>query len=82
MKKKFQRILLSLFFAEIGLFLIVFPWVEVWEQNYFTHLSLALRAILLNYFFRGAISGLGILNLWLSLSEIFTLGRPLSEIKK
>ncbi len=81
-RKKFQIVLLSLFFAEMGLFLIIFPWVEVWEKNFFARLSPALTAVLMNYFFRGAISGLGIVNLWLSLAEILRLSKPLSEIEK
>ncbi len=81
-KKKFHKVLLSLFFAEMGLFLIVFPWIDVWEVNFFAHLSPALTAVLMNYFFRGAVSGLGIINLWLSLSEILNLGKPFSEIEK
>jgi hypothetical protein len=82
MHKKFHRVLLSLFFAEMGLFLIVFPWIQVWERNFFAHLSPTLTAVLSNYFFRGAISGLGIVNLWLSLTEILIIGKPISGIEK
>lgn len=79
MRKKLQSVLLSLFFAEMGLFLIVFPWIEIWEKNFFIRVSPLLTAVLMNYFFRGAISGLGIINLWLSLAEIFDLGKSLPK---
>lgn len=82
MKKKLHSVVLSLFFAEMGLFLVVFPWIEVWERNFFVHLSPVLTAVLMNYFFRGAVSGLGIINLWLSLSEILNLGKSVTEIEK
>lgn len=82
MKKKFPSVLLSVLFAEMGLLLIVFPWIETWEKNFFIRLSPALAPLFLNYFFRGAISGLGIINLWFSLSEILSIGKSLSEFEK
>lgn len=82
MKRKFLSVLSSLFYAEMGLFLLVFPWVDVWERNFFTRLSPTLNAVLMNYFFRGAISGLGIINLWLSVTEILNLGRSIPKVEK
>jgi hypothetical protein len=82
MKKKFYSLMISLFFAEMGLFLVIFPWIDMWEKNYFVHLSSGLTAFLLNYFFRGAISGLGILDLWFSLSEILSIGKSVTGNEK
>lgn len=82
MRKRFPSVLLSVFFAEMGLLLIVFPWIEIWERNFFTKLSPALSSVMLNYFFRGAVSGLGIVNLWFSLSEILNIGKSITEIEK
>ena len=64
------------FCLEIGLFLLIFPWTEYWESNYLSSLApAALRHYWDNMYVRGAISGLGVLNLCISLVEIFRLRR-------
>jgi hypothetical protein len=69
--------LLGLLFAvlcfEIGVFLIAFPWSRYWNLNYFAWLSPEWREIWINPYFRGAVSGLGLLNLFLSLMEVLRL---------
>ncbi len=55
---------------EVGLFLVVFPWMDFWGQNALLYYFPAIRPIFLNDFFRGAISGLGFANLILGVSEI------------
>lgn len=58
---------------EVGIFLLVAPWwlPQIWEQNYFFFFFPALKALFQNGFFRGAVSGLGILNIILGIHEIF-----------
>jgi hypothetical protein len=51
------------FFVEVGLLLIVLPWSAFWERNYFGEAWPTLRPWLTNNFLRGAISGLGVVNL-------------------
>ncbi len=63
------------FCFEIGVFLVVFPWLDYWESN-----SLALYAPWLedvwgNPYFRGALSGLGLVNIYISFLEIVRLIR-------
>lgn len=53
---------MALFF-EIGLLLVVLPWSAFWEQNYFADAWPVLRALVTNNFVRGAVSGLGVVNL-------------------
>lgn len=63
-----------MFFLEVGLLLIVLPWSGFWERNYFAETWPNLRAIVTNNFVRGAISGLGVVNLvagFLELSLVF-----------
>lgn len=57
---------------EIGIFLLLVPWwlPQIWEQNYFFFLFPQLKDVFLNGFFRGAISGLGIFNIFLGIMEI------------
>ena len=64
-----RRLLLVAFFVEIGLLLIVLPWSTFWERNYFAYWP-ALRSLMTNNYVRGAISGLGVLNLLAGLSEL------------
>ena len=55
---------------EVGLFLIVFPWTLLWEQNALLDYYPYLRAVLLNNFVKGGISGLGAANLLLGSWEV------------
>src|SRR5579862_1576075 len=52
---------------ELGLVLILVPWSEIWETNYFLYQYPALSFFVNNPFMRGAISGLGIMNVFLAL---------------
>jgi hypothetical protein len=61
--------------VEIGLFLVVFPWTGYWENNYFSSVSPQWRRYWMNPYWRGAVSGLGVANLFLALAEIFRLRR-------
>lgn len=64
------------FFIEGGLLLIVLPWSEFWDRNYFGLVSPFVHAILVNDFVRGAVSGLGLLNLAAGLAEILPSTGP------
>jgi hypothetical protein len=72
---KMSAVLLVTFCLEIGLFLVIFPWTEYWDNNYFSALVPALRDYWDNMYFRGAISGLGVADLYIALVEIFRLRR-------
>jgi hypothetical protein len=50
--------------------LIVVPWSSFWEGNYFAYAWPALRPVLANNFVRGAVSGLGVLNLIAAFAEL------------
>jgi hypothetical protein len=67
-----------LFCFEIGLFLVFVPWSQLWETNVLLAYSLTLHRFLLNNFVRGAVSGLGVVDLLLGLSE---LGRFWKSLK-
>jgi hypothetical protein len=72
---KLSAVLLVTFCLEIGLFLLIFPWTEYWDNNYFATLLPEWRQFWTNTYFRGAISGLGVVNLYISFLEIFRLRR-------
>jgi hypothetical protein len=59
-----------LFCLEIGLFLVFAPWSALWEHNFLLGYVPLLRGLILNNFFRGAVSGLGIVDVLIGLSEL------------
>lgn len=49
---------------------MLIPWSAFWERNYFVEWSPAIEALLTSNYTRGAISGLGIVNLGAALVEL------------
>ena len=72
---KMWAVLLVTFCLEIGFFLVIFPWTSYWETNYFSQLVPGWHVYWYNNYFRGAVSGLGALNLYVAFTEIFRLRR-------
>jgi hypothetical protein len=70
---KVSAVLFITFCLDIGLFLLIFPWTDYWDN--FAAFVRAWRPYLDNMYVRGAISGLGVLNLYISLGEVFRLRR-------
>jgi hypothetical protein len=64
---RFARIGILLLWLVLGLALILVPWSDVWESNYFLYQYPALGLFLKNSYLRGAISGLGFMNVLLAL---------------
>ena len=58
-----RRLVYIAFFLEVGLLLLVLPWSSFWDRNYFAETWPGLRPFLTNNFVRGAVSGLGLVNL-------------------
>lgn len=54
----------------MGLLLVLVPWSAFWDRNYFVEWLPALRAIISNNYVRGAVMGLGLVNVWAALSEL------------
>jgi hypothetical protein len=61
---------------EAGLLLLVIPWSAFWDRNYFAEAAPRLRDLLTNNFVRGAVSGLGAINLFAALSELADIFAP------
>jgi hypothetical protein len=53
----------------VGILLIVVPWTALWDTNYLLQPYPAVRALLLSGYMRGAVSGLGLVNIVLALDE-------------
>ena len=73
-----RRLLYVAFFLEVGLLLVVLPWSGFWERNYFAMTWPALRDLLTNNFVRGAVTGLGLVNLYAGFADLAIVfaGRP------
>jgi hypothetical protein len=74
-----RRVIAGLFFAlfafEIGLFLVVFPWMDNWDLNYFQAVLPSLRDTWNDPYFRGAVTGLGFINIYIAILQVFYLIR-------
>ena len=66
MLNRLLRVAVLMVWLELGLTLILVPWSDIWEANYFLYQYPALGILIKNPFLRGAISGLGLINVLLS----------------
>jgi hypothetical protein len=71
-----------LFCFEIGLFLMFVPWSALWEHNVLLAYSFRLRGLLLNNFFRGGVTGLGVIDVFLGLSELGRFWKSLKIVNR
>jgi hypothetical protein len=71
--QRILRIVLALFCFEVGLILLMLPWTQLWDNNYFFSLGESTRSLLLSSYVRGGVSGLGIVNLWIAAAETLRL---------
>jgi len=67
---KILTVLYILFSLEAGLFLLWFPWQNIWENNYVLFLYPQIRPLILNPFFKGAVLGLGIDSILMGIHQI------------
>ena len=68
-----RRLIIIAFFFEIGVALAIVPWSAFWDRNYFAEAVPAIHTLITNNFVRGAVSGLGLLNIASGLAEIVSL---------
>jgi len=72
---KLGAIIYVFFCFELGVFLVLFPWLDLWDQNFFSSLGPVWSGIWSSPYFRGAVSGLGIIDIGISFAEILRLRR-------
>ena len=63
-------ILYIMFTLEFGVALLVLPFLSIWESNYLLYLYPEIRQIVENPYFKGAVLGLGIVNILIGFKEI------------
>jgi hypothetical protein len=65
-----SRFLLILLIFELGVLVAILPWSSFWERNFFLERFPGLIPFLLNPFVRGAISGLGLLDMGIAAAMV------------
>ncbi len=73
--EKLAALLFVIFCFELGVFLIVYPWLALWDQSYFSTLGFSFlgtewETIWSSTWFRGGVSGLGVVNVLISFIEV------------
>ena len=71
--RRLLTIMYIVFCMELGGFLFILPWKSIWAKNYFVDHYPLVSGISRNYFLRGAVSGLGLADIWLAVYEIWRL---------
>jgi hypothetical protein len=59
----------------MGLFLLIFPWSAIWETNSYVLQMPALQDYWSSPYLRGAVSGLGVVNLFFALVDLVRFRR-------
>ncbi len=53
----------------VGIVLVFAPWTPLWDSNWVLQVWPGMRGLLLNAFTRGAVTGLGLVNVLLALAD-------------
>ena len=64
------RLVLIIFFLEVGLVLALAPWSAYWDRNYFAETMPAVKELISNNFVRGGITGLGLVNICAAVMDL------------
>jgi hypothetical protein len=71
--RRIQTVVFIIFCLEMGLVLVLFPWSHLWDRNYFFSLVPQWAVVFSSSYLRGAVSGVGLINVWIALSEAWRL---------
>ena len=58
------------YFAEVGLVLIVAPWTTFWDRNYFVESLPWLEGFLTSHAVRGGVTGVGVLSVGVAFFDV------------
>lgn len=73
------QILYILYSLEVGLFLVFLPWLRIWDNNYLLYLFPQMQPIVENPFLKGAVLGLGIVNILIGVQEVVEFRRGIKN---
>lgn len=75
MNRVYRALLIVLAF-EMGAMLLYLPWTAYWETNYFLSHYPSIMRVVLHPSFRGAVSGVGVLDILLAIGWIGARPEP------
>jgi hypothetical protein len=79
-RRRLWTVCFALFALEIGAFLVLFPWMDSWSLNhlpsFFPSIQSDFQDLWDDPFLKGAVSGLGVVNLYIATRQILSLRRP------
>lgn len=65
-----------MFCLQMGMMLLFLPWTPPWSSNTWLAEHWQIRSVLTNYFVRGIVSGLGIIDIFIGISEAVNYREP------
>jgi hypothetical protein len=65
-----RQLVFAACFFEVGLLLLVLPWTVFWDRNYLFDAMPAFQSLIQSPYVRGAVSGLGLVNLGGGIVEV------------
>ena len=68
-----RRLIITALFFEIGVVLLVVPWMPYWQNNFFIDARPYVEPLLTSPYVKGAISGLGLVNVIAGFAELASL---------
>ena len=68
-----MSLLLAALFVEVGIVLLIVPWSILWDRNYFIEAVPQAQALLTSNYVRGAVSGLGAVNVCAGIAELVAI---------
>jgi hypothetical protein len=74
-----RRLLFAAYFFEVGLLLAIIPWSSFWEHNAVLEAVSSVHTWTRSAYVRGAVSGLGIVNLMAGVGELLSAWRYRDE---
>jgi hypothetical protein len=66
-----RRLLFAAYFFEVGLLLVLVPWSSFWDHNSLLEAVPVVHGFTRSPYVRGAVSGLGLVNLAMGLAELW-----------
>jgi len=69
----FLRVVVRLY---LGLLVVALPWTHLWDDNHLFHLVPQIAWLTANGVVRGIVSGLGLLNIWIAVSDAIEYREP------
>ncbi len=73
---RLSLVVLVVFCIELGMLLAILPWTRVWTENSLLVSYPSLSVFMGNNFARGAITGLGLLDVWIGIWEAIHYSDP------